>query len=142
MQGPDSRVFDISFCDENERFDFVTTFDAVHDQKHPQALIRLLRPALRPGGVYLMQDIRGSAKLEYNLDPKCLAVLCDLLRPLYAGLARPERRGLRQQTLSQKTPEKQNRAAPRAASARSAPTRLEKSKASGLLVSCVRRSRT
>ena len=48
-------------------FDFVTSFDAVHDQKDPEALIRGLKGALRPGGVYLMQDIGGSAKLENNL---------------------------------------------------------------------------
>jgi SAM-dependent methyltransferase len=49
-------------------FDFVTSFDAVHDQRHPQALIDSLCGALRPGGVYLMQDIGGSARLENNLD--------------------------------------------------------------------------
>jgi SAM-dependent methyltransferase len=38
------------------------------DQKDPQGLLRGLRGALRPGGVYLMQDIGGSAKLENNLD--------------------------------------------------------------------------
>lgn len=49
-------------------FDFVTSFDAVHDQKYPQALIESLHGALRPRGVYLMQDIAGSARLENNLD--------------------------------------------------------------------------
>jgi 2-polyprenyl-3-methyl-5-hydroxy-6-metoxy-1,4-benzoquinol methylase len=49
-------------------FDFVTSFDAVHDQKHPQALIGSLHGTLRPRGVYLMQDIAGSARLENNLD--------------------------------------------------------------------------
>lgn len=51
-----------------ECFDLVTSFDAVHDQKDPAALVRALRGALRPGGVYLMQDIGGSARLENNLD--------------------------------------------------------------------------
>jgi SAM-dependent methyltransferase len=46
----------------------VTSFDAVHDQKDPQALLKSLHRALRPGGVYLMQDIGGSAHLENNLD--------------------------------------------------------------------------
>lgn len=59
---------DLTGYDERERFDFVTSFDAVHDQKDPEGLIRGLYGALRPGGVYLMQDIGGSAQLENNLD--------------------------------------------------------------------------
>ncbi|GHD43772.1 transcriptional regulator [Thalassobaculum fulvum] len=59
---------DLTGYDERERFDLVTSFDAVHDQKDPEALIRGLHGALRPGGVYLMQDIGGSARLENNLD--------------------------------------------------------------------------
>lgn len=49
-------------------FDFITSFDAVHDQKDPAAFIKSLHDALKPGGIYLMQDIGGSAWLENNLD--------------------------------------------------------------------------
>lgn len=59
---------DLTGYDERERFDFITTFDAVHDQKDPAGLVRGLFGALRPGGVYLMQDIGGSAHLEKNID--------------------------------------------------------------------------
>lgn len=59
---------DLSDFDEQARYDFVTTFDAVHDQKDPQALLHSLHRALRPDGVYLMQDIGASAHLENNLD--------------------------------------------------------------------------
>ncbi|WP_159590196.1 class I SAM-dependent methyltransferase [Chelativorans xinjiangense] len=59
---------DLTGYDEKARFDFITSFDAVHDQKDPRALIRSFHGALKPGGVYLMQDIGGSAKLENNLD--------------------------------------------------------------------------
>ncbi|WP_404402809.1 class I SAM-dependent methyltransferase [Pelagibacterium halotolerans] len=59
---------DLTGYDEKARFDFITSFDAVHDQKDPQALLKSLRGALKPGGVYLMQDIGGSAKLENNMD--------------------------------------------------------------------------
>ena len=61
-------VRDMSGFDERGRYDLITTFDAVHDQKDPQALIASLHAALRPGGIYLMQDIAGSARLENNLD--------------------------------------------------------------------------
>lgn len=61
-------IRDLTGYDERERFDLVTSFDAVHDQKEPAGLIRGLRGALRPGGVYLMQDIGGSSRLENNID--------------------------------------------------------------------------
>lgn len=59
---------DLTGFDERERYDFVATFDAVHDQKDPEGLVRGLFGALKPGGVYLMQDIGGSAYLEKNMD--------------------------------------------------------------------------
>ena len=59
---------DLSDYDAREVFDLVTSFDAVHDQKDPERLLHALRTALRPGGVYLVQDIGGSARLEDNLD--------------------------------------------------------------------------
>jgi SAM-dependent methyltransferase len=55
------------YCEPN-RFDLITSFDAVHDQKDPAALVRGIKGSLKPGGIYLMQDIGGSARLENNLD--------------------------------------------------------------------------
>lgn len=66
---------DLSDYDEKGRFDLITSFDAVHDQKDPQALVRSLYAALRPGGIYLMQDIGGSAKLENNITFPMAALL-------------------------------------------------------------------
>jgi SAM-dependent methyltransferase len=51
-----------------DAFDYVTTFDAVHDQAKPLALLKGIRRTLRPGGVYLMQDIQGSSHVHENLD--------------------------------------------------------------------------
>jgi 2-polyprenyl-3-methyl-5-hydroxy-6-metoxy-1,4-benzoquinol methylase len=62
---------DLSDFDERadqEAFDLVTTFDAVHDQARPGALLAGIRRTLRPGGTYLMQDIHASSKLHENLD--------------------------------------------------------------------------
>lgn len=47
-----------------ERYDFVTTFDAVHDQPDPASLLKGIYRSLRPGGVYLMQDIHSTGRLE------------------------------------------------------------------------------
>ncbi len=44
------------------------SFDAVHDQKSPQVLITKINNALKSTGVYLMQDIGGSAQFESNID--------------------------------------------------------------------------
>ena len=61
-------VRDLTGFDEPGRYDLVMSFDAVHDQKHPQELLHGLHRSLKPGGVHLMQDIGGSARLENNLD--------------------------------------------------------------------------
>ncbi len=50
------------------RFDLVTTFDAVHDQADPGAVVRGIRRSLREGGVYLAQDIKGSSEVHNNRD--------------------------------------------------------------------------
>jgi 2-polyprenyl-3-methyl-5-hydroxy-6-metoxy-1,4-benzoquinol methylase len=59
---------DLTEWSEEACYDCITTFDAVHDQKDPQDFLRRLHRALRPGGVYLMQDIGGSARLENNIE--------------------------------------------------------------------------
>ena len=62
----DLRSFDRDAPDE--AFDLVTTFDAVHDQPDPLALLRGIRRALAPDGIYLMQDIHGAGRVEGDLD--------------------------------------------------------------------------
>jgi 2-polyprenyl-3-methyl-5-hydroxy-6-metoxy-1,4-benzoquinol methylase len=49
-------------------FAYVTTFDAVHDQARPLALLKGIRRTLEPDGVYLMQDIQGSSHVHENLE--------------------------------------------------------------------------
>jgi SAM-dependent methyltransferase len=61
-------VVDLSQFEARAEFDLITSFDAVHDTKDPQALLWMLRRALRDGGVHVMQDIGGSAHLENNID--------------------------------------------------------------------------
>jgi 2-polyprenyl-3-methyl-5-hydroxy-6-metoxy-1,4-benzoquinol methylase len=64
-------VADLSHFDqtaEYEAFDVITTFDAVHDQKFPLNVLKGIYRALRPDGVYLMQDIKGSSHVHKNID--------------------------------------------------------------------------
>ncbi len=49
-------------------FDLVTTFDAVHDQAHPAAMLEGIRRLLRPGGSYLAQDIDSSGSHDGDRD--------------------------------------------------------------------------
>jgi 2-polyprenyl-3-methyl-5-hydroxy-6-metoxy-1,4-benzoquinol methylase len=48
-------------------FDFVTTFDAVHDQARPLSVLAGIHRTLKPDGVYLMQDIKGSSHVHENI---------------------------------------------------------------------------
>lgn len=49
-------------------FDFITAFDAIHDQAAPRRVLRAIRDALRPDGTFLMVDIAASSHLERNLE--------------------------------------------------------------------------
>jgi len=64
-------VTDLSNFDEKaeaEAFDFVTTFDAIHDQAKPLNVLKGIHRTLRNDGVYLMQDIKGSSQVYKNID--------------------------------------------------------------------------
>jgi SAM-dependent methyltransferase len=50
-------------------FDFISTFDVVHDSIDPLALLRSIRGALKPAGTYLMVEVNVSSRLEDNINP-------------------------------------------------------------------------
>jgi len=81
----------------NASFDFLTTFDCLHDMTNPAAVIRAIRQALRSDGTWLIADIHGKGTFEENLAENPLApmmygfsvVSCmsyDLSEPGGAGL--------------------------------------------------------
>src|SRR5262249_46412841 len=53
---------------EHEAFDFITTFDAVHDQARPLNVLKGIHRALKPDGVYVMQDISGTSHVDKDID--------------------------------------------------------------------------
>lgn len=61
-------IRDVAKLDEGDAYDLITTFDVIHDQAKPAAVLAGISKALRPGGVYLMQDIAGSSHVENNMD--------------------------------------------------------------------------
>lgn len=61
-------VRDAANIGETEAYDLITSFDAIHDQANPSGMLASIAKAIRPDGVYLVQDITGSSYLEKNLD--------------------------------------------------------------------------
>jgi SAM-dependent methyltransferase len=61
-------VKDVASLGISNRFDIVTSFDAIHDQAQPDKVLRNIWEALKPGGIHFMLDEAGSSNLEENLD--------------------------------------------------------------------------
>ncbi|MCG7876571.1 MAG: class I SAM-dependent methyltransferase, partial [Candidatus Thiodiazotropha endolucinida] len=61
-------VKDVATLDEQGAYDWIVTFDAIHDQKSPDRVLSAIHGALRDDGIYLMQDIKGSSHLHNNLE--------------------------------------------------------------------------
>jgi 2-polyprenyl-3-methyl-5-hydroxy-6-metoxy-1,4-benzoquinol methylase len=51
------------------KFDFVSTFDVVHDAVDPLGLMTGIRRALKPDGTYLVQEVNVSDQVGENLRP-------------------------------------------------------------------------
>lgn len=51
-----------------QKFDYVTAFDAIHDQSHPLTVLEGIRAMLKPGGLFSMVDIKAATRLRDNLD--------------------------------------------------------------------------
>ncbi len=79
-QNTSFQVQDVEHFPENEYFDLVTAFDAIHDQAAPAKVLENIRGAVDEGGTFLMQDIGSSSQLENNkthpLGPFLYTVSC------------------------------------------------------------------
>ncbi len=62
------QVIDGSHLPEKS-FDFITTFDVVHDSVDPLGLMKSIRRALTPDGTYLMLEMNCSHDLQENKNP-------------------------------------------------------------------------
>ncbi len=67
----DRVTFDVVDCTKlpTEKFDFIATFDVIHDSVDPVGLLKSIRGALKPHGTYLMMETNASGKLEDNINP-------------------------------------------------------------------------
>jgi cyclopropane fatty-acyl-phospholipid synthase-like methyltransferase len=62
------QVKDAATLAEENQYDLIFTFDAVHDQARPDRVLGNIHRALKPGGIYFMQDIAGSSHVHHNFD--------------------------------------------------------------------------
>jgi SAM-dependent methyltransferase len=59
---------DVAALDDSQQFDFITTFDAIHDQAKPREVVEGIYRALKPGGYWLCVDIHASSHVGENID--------------------------------------------------------------------------
>lgn len=59
---------DLTHWNEPAAFDWIMALDAIHDQARPDNVLASIRRALRPGGVFMMQDIDGSSEPVNNIN--------------------------------------------------------------------------
>ena len=67
----DRVTFEVVDCTKlpAEQFDFIATFDVIHDSVDPVGLLKSIHGALKPDGTYLMVEINASNQLEDNISP-------------------------------------------------------------------------
>ena len=68
----------IASINDHEKYDLITAFDVIHDQAQPAKVLKGIYNALRNtqegeeeergGGIFLMQDMAASSKLEENME--------------------------------------------------------------------------
>ncbi|HEU4446026.1 MAG TPA: class I SAM-dependent methyltransferase [Nitrososphaeraceae archaeon] len=71
-------VRNVASINEHEKYDLITAFDVIHDQAQPAKVLKEIYNALRnkqeegggreKGGIFLMQDMAASSKLEENVE--------------------------------------------------------------------------
>ncbi len=61
------QVQDLNQMEDRAAYDAVLAFDVIHDQAKPRDVLRRVARALRPGGLFLMVDIKASSRVHENL---------------------------------------------------------------------------
>jgi 2-polyprenyl-3-methyl-5-hydroxy-6-metoxy-1,4-benzoquinol methylase len=97
-------ALDVTRWGARGEYDFVTAFDAIHDQARPADVLRRVAEALRPEGLFLMVDIAASSNVGENLDHalgpfmytvSCMHCMTVSLAPRIAGRRGANRRRVR-----------------------------------------------
>jgi len=78
-------------------FDFITTFDCLHDMTRPDLVMRAIRAAIKPDGTWLIADVHGQPSFEKNLTDNPLAAFMysiSVLCCMSSALSSPDGLGL------------------------------------------------
>ena len=70
---------DVTNLEGREKFDLITAFDAIHDQKAPDAVLQSVNRSLSSDGTFLMIEFKFSSNLEENIG--------NPFAPLYYGIS-------------------------------------------------------
>lgn len=62
------KEMDVAKISDRKAFDLITAFDSIHDQAHPDVVLKGIAEALRDAGTFLMVDITASSELDGNRD--------------------------------------------------------------------------
>jgi ubiquinone/menaquinone biosynthesis C-methylase UbiE len=58
---------DVAALASDPKFDVIMAFDAIHDQRAPDAVLRGAHRALAPDGTFVMIEFKFSSRLEDNI---------------------------------------------------------------------------
>jgi 2-polyprenyl-3-methyl-5-hydroxy-6-metoxy-1,4-benzoquinol methylase len=100
----DAGVENVSFHDvrgealpSDGSFDFISTFDCIHDMTHPRQVIGAIRKALKDDGTYLIADIKAKPTYEENLEENPMVAMMygfSVLSCMSSALSEPDGEGL------------------------------------------------
>jgi len=82
---------------EDGSFDFITTFDCIHDMTHPRKVIGAIRKAIKDDGTYLIADIRSKPTYEENVAENPMAAMMygfSVLSCMSSAMSEPDGAGL------------------------------------------------
>lgn len=83
--------------EQDGSYDFVCTFDCIHDMTHPTAMMQTIRQALKPDGSWLLVDIKAHDTLEMNVSKNPMASLLygiSVLSCMSSAMSSPDGEGL------------------------------------------------
>ena len=78
-------------------FDFISTFDCIHDMTHPTEMIRVIRKAVKPDGTWFIADIKSLPTFEENLEKNPMTSLLyafSVMGCMSSALSEPDGEGL------------------------------------------------
>lgn len=99
-----SELPNVSFVDprvkpieEDGSYDFICTFDCIHDMTHPTEMMKTIRRALKDDGRWLLVDIKAHDSLELNVTKNPMASLLygiSVLSCMSSAMSSPDGEGL------------------------------------------------